>query len=52
MGRVCDDPTFGLAVEYDGGPQSQVMRKVLVPPHDALYTYDETSDQIVICGIL
>jgi hypothetical protein len=50
--RVCDDPAFGLAIEYDGGPQSQVMRKVLVPPYNVLYTYNEASDQIVIRGIL
>ena len=52
MERVCDDPAFGLAIEYDGGPQPQVMRKVLVPPYNVLYTYDEASDQIVIRGIL
>ena len=52
MERVCDDSAFGLPIEYDGGPQPQAMRKVLVPPYDVLYIYDEASDQIVICGIL
>ena len=52
MERVCDDPAFGLAIEYDGEPRPQVMRKVHVPPCDVLYTYDEEGDQVVIRGIL
>lgn len=52
MERVCDDPSFGLAIEYGEGRRPSAMRKVLVPPCDVLYTYDEENDQIVIRGFI
>lgn len=48
--RIQEEPEFGLSIELDGLPCPA--RKVLVPPHDILYTFDETTGDVIILGLV
>ena len=50
LAAVADDPNYGLSLEYDSFPAGAY--KVLVPPNDILYTWDESENTILVCGFV
>ncbi len=48
--RIGEDPEFGLAIELQG--LSLGVRKVLVPPNDLIYYWDESLEAVIVLGIV
>lgn len=50
LDRVCEDPAFGIEVEFQNAAPG--VRKVLVPPHDILYRWDDELGTVYVLGIV
>ena len=48
--RISEDPGYGLSIELQGLPQG--MCKVLAPPHELVYMWDEAAGGVLVLGVV
>lgn len=50
LNRIGTDPRYGMSVDLEGMPEG--IRKVLVPPYDILYLWEEQRECVCILGLV